>query len=132
MTATKGCTRVPRRESPSAAPESVQAGRAVASVAARPVTASWAWQSSAACRGRPLELFFGHDGERQRDRERREKQAAAVCAGCPVRAECFGYAISRPERYGTWGGTAEDDRETERRKRVRAAAARARRERAAS
>lgn len=105
------------------------AGRAAASVAARP---AWAWQSSAACRGRPLELFFGREGERRRDRERREKQAKAVCAGCPVRAECLGYATGRPEKYGTWGGLPEDERAEYRRKQRRNVTARARRARQAS
>jgi WhiB family redox-sensing transcriptional regulator len=65
---------------------------------------NWGWQDEAACRGRDVVLFFGPDGERQPEREIRERKAKAVCAACPVRAECLTYAVSRPEKYGTWGG----------------------------
>lgn len=84
---------------------------------------SWAWQDAAACRGADLGLFFGPDGEREGHRLVREALAAAVCAACPVRTECLGYAMSRPEKYGTWGGLSEDERAAERRRRRRRAAA---------
>jgi WhiB family redox-sensing transcriptional regulator len=82
---------------------------------------SWAWQDAAACRGKDILLFFGPDGERQPEREIRERKAKAVCVGCPVRIECLGYAISRPEKYGTWGGLNEEERASERRRRMRRA-----------
>jgi len=44
-----------------------------------------------------------------------------VCASCPVRAECLNYAVSRPEKYGTWGGLNEEERASERRRRMRRA-----------
>ena len=71
---------------------------------AMPPRPSWAWQDAGACRGKDIVLFFGPDGERQPEREVRERKAKAVCAACPVRAECLTYAVSRPEKYGTWGG----------------------------
>jgi WhiB family redox-sensing transcriptional regulator len=49
-------------------------------------------------------LFFGPDGERPADREIREGKAKAVCALCPLRAPCLGYALRHPARYGIWGG----------------------------
>jgi hypothetical protein len=64
---------------------------------------------------------FGPDGERQPEREIRERKAKAVCNACPVRAECLTYAVSRPEKYGTWGGLNEDERSSERRRRMRRA-----------
>ena len=64
----------------------------------------WSWQERAACRGMDVVLFFGPEGERGPGRERRERKAAQVCAGCPVREECRTYSIGRPEKYGTWGG----------------------------
>jgi WhiB family redox-sensing transcriptional regulator len=82
---------------------------------------SWGWQENAACRGEDTVLFFGPDGERQPEREEREKRAKVVCAGCPVRGECLGYAVSRPEKYGTWGGLNEDERQPVRRKAMRKA-----------
>jgi WhiB family redox-sensing transcriptional regulator len=82
---------------------------------------NWGWQDDAACRGRDVVLFFGPDGERQPEREIRERQAKAVCAACPVRTECLSYALGRPEKYGTWGGLNEDERSSERRRRMRRA-----------
>ena len=79
------------------------------------------WQDAAACRGEDLLLFFGPDGERQPEREIRERKAKEICAACPVRLECLNYAVSRPEKYGTWGGLNEDERSAERRRRMRRA-----------
>src|ERR1700735_902472 len=71
---------------------------------------NWGWQDDAACRGEDLLLFFGPDGERQPEREVRERKAKAICMSCPVRSECLNYAVSRPEKYGTWGGLNEEER----------------------
>ena len=81
-------------------------------------TPSWGWQDAAACRGEDLALFFGPEEESWPQRERRAKQ---VCAGCPVRTSCLDHAVSRPEKYGTWGGLNEDERTSERRRRLRRA-----------
>jgi WhiB family transcriptional regulator, redox-sensing transcriptional regulator len=88
---------------------------------AMPPRPSWAWQDAAACRGKDIVLFFGPDGERQPEREIRERKAKMVCASCPVRGECLDYAVSRPEKYGTWGGLNEEERASERRRRMRRA-----------
>ena len=77
----------------------------------RPVTRP-GWQDQAACRGRDISLFFGADGERGPSATVREKEAAAVCGGCPVIAECGEHALGWPEGWGTWGGlTAAERRE---------------------
>ncbi|MFE3452429.1 WhiB family transcriptional regulator [Nonomuraea sp. NPDC059194] len=83
--------------------------------------AEWSWQNAAACRGEPLWLFFGSAGERHSEREEREAEAKSICAQCPVRAECATYALSRPEKYGTWGGLNPEERASERRRRQRRA-----------
>ena len=54
-------------------------------------------------------LFFGRDGERQDEREIREREAKGVCAGCPVRERCLEAAIGRNERHGIFGGLNEDE-----------------------
>jgi WhiB family redox-sensing transcriptional regulator len=81
----------------------------------------WSWQERSECRGEDLLLFFGPDGERQPEREIRERKAKQVCMRCPVRSECLSYAVSQPEKHGMWGGLNEDERTTERRRRMRRA-----------
>lgn len=83
--------------------------------------AEWGWQDAAACRGQDLTLFFGVEGERGAERENRERKAKQVCAFCPARQACLDYAVSRPEKYGVYGGLTEDERASERRRRMRRA-----------
>lgn len=80
---------------------------------------AWSWQDRAACRGADLGLFFGLDGERGPERDRREAAAKAICATCTVRLQCGNYAIRNGEKYGIWGGFSEDERAAERRRRIR-------------
>lgn len=80
---------------------------------------SWAWQEDADCRGEALVLFFGAENERQPQRDIREREAKAVCAQCPVRRERLDYAVTRPEKAGMWGGFNEEERASERRRRMR-------------
>ena len=44
---------------------------------AMPPRPSWAWQDAGLCRGKDIVLFFGPDGERQPEREVRERKAKA-------------------------------------------------------
>lgn len=82
----------------------------------------WDWTERAACKGLPITLFFGREGESRAERAAREPRAAAVCFRCPVRESCLNYAVSRPEKHGTWGALTEDERVNERRRRTRRAA----------
>ena len=70
----------------------------------------WDWQMAGACRGEDPRLFFHPEGERGDVREARQKAAKAVCAGCPVLAECRSHALAVREPYGIWGGLSEDER----------------------
>ncbi|MER7361860.1 WhiB family transcriptional regulator [Nonomuraea wenchangensis] len=81
----------------------------------------WNWMRRAACAGESLELFFGFPGESTPEKDRRERKAKAICSGCTVRPACADYALSRPERYGLWAGLNEDERASERRRRMRRA-----------
>jgi WhiB family redox-sensing transcriptional regulator len=76
-----------------------------------PVADLWDWQLLAACRGADSSVFFHPEGERGAARRNRELQAKAICAGCPVRAECAAHALTVREPYGVWGGMSEEDRE---------------------
>jgi WhiB family redox-sensing transcriptional regulator len=69
------------------------------------------WLPLAECSGADPELFFGPDqGETAPDRDRREAMAKAICASCPVRAECRKYAVDGNITYGVWGGLGEFER----------------------
>ncbi|QVJ03025.1 WhiB family transcriptional regulator [Nocardiopsis eucommiae] len=65
-------------------------------------TTTWQWQDDAECRFEDIDLFFDPT---------MQEQAKEVCSWCPVRSECLDYAISRPEKYGTWGGLGEEERD---------------------
>lgn len=80
---------------------------------------NWSWQDDAACRREDASLFFAPEGERGLDKVWREDDARGVCRYCPVRTECLDYALSRPEKFGMWGGLNEDERASERRRRMR-------------
>lgn len=63
------------------------------------------WQSYAACVGDMGAAFYPPVGsERKSVRVIRERRAKAVCATCPVRADCLQHALDHDERYGIWGG----------------------------
>jgi WhiB family redox-sensing transcriptional regulator len=62
------------------------------------------WLDDAACKGTPLDLFFGPDDETGRERNLRVKQAAAVCVDCPVWRPCRAYSVATHQAYGVWGG----------------------------
>ncbi len=64
------------------------------------------WRDRAACRGADPGLFFP-PGDAGRNAA---KAAKAICAGCPVTAECLRHALSFPERSGVWAGLAERER----------------------
>ena len=70
----------------------------------RPVP-SWEWAARAACAGHPDPgLWFA------RADDPRTGKALAICAACPVKAACLGYALSVPGLHGTWGGTTRTQR----------------------
>jgi WhiB family redox-sensing transcriptional regulator len=76
-----------------------------------PSADNYEWQFQGACRGEDPETFFHPEGERGPSRAAREARAKAVCAACPVIAQCAAHALSVREPYGIWGGMSEDDRE---------------------
>lgn len=71
----------------------------------------WDWQLDSACRGLDSDIFYHPDGERGSARERRVSTAKAICAACPVMAQCRAHALKTREPYGVWGGLGEEDRE---------------------
>lgn len=75
-----------------------------------PIADIWDWQLLGACRGGESTTFFHPDGDRGASRAARERDAKAICAGCPVIRECADHALTVREPYGVWGGMSEDDR----------------------
>jgi len=67
------------------------------------VAASPGWWFAGLCAQIDPELFFPEKGGSVRD-------AKAVCAGCPVRAQCLEHALAHDERFGVWGGLSEPER----------------------
>jgi len=61
------------------------------------------WWFAGLCAQTDPELFFPEKGGSVRE-------AKAVCAGCPVRAQCLAHALAHGERYGVWGGLSEPER----------------------
>lgn len=55
----------------------------------------------AACLGADPGLFFPEPGDADAC-----ARAAAICAGCPVRAACYARAVRNGERWGIWGGVS--------------------------
>lgn len=68
------------------------------------------WAELAACKYEDPELFFPVSevgpGARQ------VALAKAVCARCPVKADCLGFALDHGLDHGVFGGTTPDERRT--------------------
>ncbi|OXM73455.1 MULTISPECIES: WhiB family transcriptional regulator [Amycolatopsis] len=79
------------------------------------------WRTSAACRDEDPELFF--PVSEMGPGARQVARAKAVCASCPVRAECLAYALDTGLDNGIFGGTTEGERRSLIRSRRRAEAA---------
>ena len=66
------------------------------------------WRTRAACRDEDPELFF--PVSEMGPGARQVARAKAVCASCPVRAECLAYAQDAGLDNGIFGGTTEQER----------------------
>lgn len=67
------------------------------------------WLRAAACLDEDEELFFPL-GESGAANERQIAQAKAVCARCPVRAECLEFALGNGLDEGVFGGLTPQER----------------------
>jgi WhiB family redox-sensing transcriptional regulator len=76
----------------------------------KPIYSAWEWQEQGACAGLPSEIFFHPEFERGSAKAQREAKAKAICATCPVLAQCRAQALAAEEPYGVWGGLSEEDR----------------------
>lgn len=64
---------------------------------------------SVPCQDLP-DVFFPEDYLTKDMKEHATKIAKALCAQCPVRMECFEYAMVGKERFGVWAGTLPGER----------------------
>ena len=66
------------------------------------------WRVRAACAGSAAEpnIWYPKRGDVLPEL----KKLRAVCATCPVSAECLDYALVPNQRYGVWAGTTEKQR----------------------
>lgn len=66
------------------------------------------WRRLAACRGMNTRIFFPE----RSDGWQSVKPAKAVCARCPVTAECLEECLSIGQlgHWGVWGGTSDRER----------------------
>jgi len=67
------------------------------------------WRDDALCKGAPPGMFYPIT-LRGKFVLFDERPAKAVCAACPVLAECFRSSIRNDEPCGIWGGVNEDER----------------------
>jgi WhiB family redox-sensing transcriptional regulator len=70
------------------------------------------WRTRAACTGHNHSLFFPVGDTDATTIER----AREICLTCPVTEDCLEYALETNQRAGIWGGTAEEERKSLRRK----------------
>lgn len=64
------------------------------------------WHTEAICRGLPAETFYHHSSN-----SIAEGRAKAICARCPVRADCLDDAIATGEvEFGIFGGLTPPER----------------------
>jgi WhiB family redox-sensing transcriptional regulator len=61
------------------------------------------WSAKAACKGLDPSIFYPPTDEEA-------DEAKAVCAACPVQAECLEHALELREKNGVWGGATERER----------------------
>ena len=63
------------------------------------------WRKQAECRDvTDPNVFFPVRGESV-------NEALAYCRVCPVRSECYDYAMKHPKILGVWGGTSNKQRD---------------------
>lgn len=84
------------------------------------------WRDRSSCLDEDPELFFplSENGGASASKLLALQVAAAkaVCDGCPVREQCFAWAMETGQDYGIWGGVTEKERRQLRRRQKGAAA----------
>lgn len=63
------------------------------------------WINNVACKPEDSKLFFS-------ELKSNVVKAKAICATCPVKADCLETALKNNEEYGIFGGTTPNERKT--------------------
>lgn len=61
------------------------------------------WEDLARCGEIGGDLFFPEKNQSMQAQK-------AVCAGCPVSAQCLEWALANDEQFGVWGGLSAAER----------------------
>jgi WhiB family redox-sensing transcriptional regulator len=61
------------------------------------------------CEWQP-ELWFPEDIPEPSKRAEATKEALKGCKACPVKDECFDYALESNQKHGIWGGSLPSER----------------------
>ena len=69
------------------------------------------WYERAACASHSPDIFFP-----ETETPTASRAAKAICAGCPVRAECLAFAMETVQTDGVWGGMDAGERRRMRRR----------------
>ena len=56
------------------------------------------------------ELWYPEDFHDPEMRNRATAVAKGICHDCPIKKECFEYALETDQRHGIWGGTSPEER----------------------
>lgn len=56
------------------------------------------------------ELFFPEEFSDYTKKRLATVLAKRLCDGCPVKRQCFTFAVETSQKYGIWGGTSPSER----------------------
>lgn len=70
------------------------------------------WRGHSACSTLSKNVFFDYNlvSLSKVEKKAYEQEALDTCASCPVKAECYEFAVKNNEKYGIWAGTFPDQR----------------------
>jgi WhiB family transcriptional regulator, redox-sensing transcriptional regulator len=78
------------------------------------------WRTRSACLSADPDLFFPISATAAAAPQ--ITRAKTICAGCPVRSACLGFAMAHRDLQGIWGGTTDEERRKTRRSKARSEA----------
>jgi WhiB family redox-sensing transcriptional regulator len=70
------------------------------------------WREQASCSDLPKAVFFEYNSVSIPFSKRKHFKGIAVrtCAKCPVRSDCYEFAVKNDEQFGIWAGLTPDER----------------------